>query len=68
MKFKQAYAHAIKAGATPQAIEREIVAQRRFCRTIPQRNMVRALKLMPWINTADDWARLAGALAPKAKA
>ena len=25
---------------------------------VPDRNMVKALRMLPWLNTMDDWARL----------
>jgi len=62
MKQADAIAHAINAGATMSEIEESAIRQRASCRSVPSRNMVRALSMHTWHNTKDDWIRLSGAL------
>lgn len=33
-------------------------SKRKPCRDVPTKNMLKALRMAPWLNTADDWARL----------
>lgn len=65
MKFKEAKAKALAAGASEADIERYRAAIKRG-NSGPRpmvRAMIVALQISPWRNSADDWARLAGALA-----
>jgi hypothetical protein len=63
MKLRDAYDKAIAAGATIEEIRAEFEHAKRHRGTVPQRNMIRALQMMAWQNTKNDWVRLAGALA-----
>jgi hypothetical protein len=63
MTAKQAVKRALDAGATPAQIDRFVGAS--FGGPIFKRNMIRAIQMHSWHNTADDWARLAGALLRK---
>jgi hypothetical protein len=62
MTFEQARAKALAAGATDADIEAEARHQARHVGTVPFRNMIRALQLLPRLNSAEDWTRLAAAL------
>lgn len=62
LSYSAAQSRALMAGATQGDIDREAERQARHKGTIPHRNMIRALNMMPWRNTKDDWTRLAGAL------
>lgn len=63
MTAKQAVRRALDAGATPDQINRFVGAS--FGGPVFKRNMIRALQMHSWHNSADDWARLAGALLRK---
>jgi hypothetical protein len=62
MNAKEATERALAAGATLDMIQREYEVALKRHGTVPQRNMIRALQMCTWHNTADDWARLAGGL------
>ena len=64
MKFTLADARtmALAAGAS------ETELQRRHVGSVPFRNMIGALQMLPARNTRDDWTRLAGALGARATA
>jgi hypothetical protein len=59
MNYAQARERALAAGATDAEIQRYAD---NLSPSIPTRNMIVALLLHPWLNSADDWARLAGAI------
>lgn len=67
MKFPEARQRALDAGASEADVDRYRASFDRRGRGVPERNMIRALQMHSWHNSADDWARLAGALAPKRK-
>lgn len=67
MKFKDARQRALDAGASDARIDQYRAGFDRQGRGVPVKNMIRALQMHSWHNSADDWARLAGALAPKRK-
>lgn len=54
--------NALAKGATLAEIEAETRRQERHVGTVPFRNMITALNLMPWLNDAAAWTRLAAAL------
>jgi len=62
LSYSAAQSRALMSGATQAAIDLEAARQSKARGTIPQRNMIRALQMHPWLNDASDWARLAGAL------
>jgi hypothetical protein len=62
MTFNQARAEALAAGATDADIDAEAKLQARHVGTVPFRNMIRALQLLPRLNDVNDWTRLAAAL------
>lgn len=62
MSYEQARAKALAAGATDADISAESQRQARSVGTVPFRNMIRALQLLPRLNDRDDWTRLAAAL------
>lgn len=62
MKFAEARAEALNKGATDSEIAAETELQRRHVGTVPFNNMIRALQLHTWHNSAADWTRLAAAL------
>jgi hypothetical protein len=62
MTFEQARAKALAAGATDEDIDAEASLQARSVGTVPFRNMIKALQLLPRLNSAEDWTRLAAAL------
>jgi hypothetical protein len=62
MTFEQARAKALAAGATDADIDAEAKLQARSVGTVPFRNMIRALQLLPRLNDVNDWTRLAAAL------
>lgn len=68
MSFEQARANALAAGATDADIDAEAKLQARHVGTVPFRNMIRALQLLPRLNSAEDWARLAAALKARREA
>ncbi len=49
-------------GATIAEIAAERRIQERQVGTVPFRNMIRALSMHPWLNSKEDWTRLAAAL------
>jgi hypothetical protein len=63
----EAVASAIESGATLDEIAAEAARQARHVGTIPFTNMIRALNMLPRLNTRDDWTRLAGALTARAQ-
>lgn len=65
LTLKEATARAIAVGASPDDIADSARHQSRHVGTIPFANMIRALNMLPWRNTRDDWTRLAGALAAR---
>jgi hypothetical protein len=62
MTFEQARAKALAAGATDADIDAEARHQVRNVGSVPFRNMIKALQLLPRLNSAEDWTRLAAAL------
>jgi hypothetical protein len=62
MTFEQARAKALAAGATDADIEAEARHQARHVGTVPFRNMIKALNMLPRLNGREEWTRLAGAL------
>lgn len=62
MTYKMALANAVAAGATVAEIEVEAVKHVRHRGTVPFNNMIRALNMMTWLNTREDWVRLAAAM------
>lgn len=62
MTFAQARAYALEAGGNDAEIDRQAANYARQVGTVPFRNMIRALQLLPRLNTAEDWERLAAAL------
>jgi hypothetical protein len=63
MKFAEAKDKALLAGASEADIIRN--AKGSFGGPVFKRNMIVALQLHSWCNSPEEWARLAGALAPK---
>jgi hypothetical protein len=59
MNYTQARERTLAAGATDAEIQRYAD---NLTPSVPTRNMIVALQLHPWLNSADDWARLAGAM------
>jgi hypothetical protein len=68
MTFEQARAKALAAGATDADIDAEAKLQARHVGTVPFRNMIKALQLLPRLNSAEDWTRLAAALKARREA
>jgi hypothetical protein len=68
MSFEAARAKALAAGATDSDIDTEARHQARHVGTVPFRNMIRALQLLPRLNSAEDWTRLAAALKARREA
>jgi uncharacterized circularly permuted ATP-grasp superfamily protein len=68
LTYEQARAEALAAGATDAEIAAEAKIQARNVGTVPFRNMIRALQLLPRLNSAEDWARLAAALKARKEA
>lgn len=68
MKFTLADARtmALAAGATLAEIASETELQRRHVGSVPFRNMIAALGMLPAMNDRADWTRLAGALGARA--
>lgn len=62
MTYEQARAKALAHGATDEDISAEARLQARSVGTVPFRNMIRALQLLPRLNDQADWTRLAAAL------
>ena len=64
MKFAEARKIALEAGATDSEIAEEAGRQIRHVGTTPFNNMIKALTLpvSHFLNTREDWTRLAGAL------
>lgn len=60
--YEQALAKALAAGATTEDVAAEARLQARNVGTVPFRNMIKALNLLPRLNDRDDWTRLAAAL------
>jgi hypothetical protein len=60
--IKTATNAALAKGATLLEIELEAQSQAHHVGTVPFRNMIRALGMHGWLNSKDDWTRLAGAL------
>jgi hypothetical protein len=60
--IKTATNAALAKGATLLEIELEAQHQSRNVGSIPFRNTIRALGMHGWLNSKDDWTRLAGAL------
>ena len=65
MNKNQVIAKAIEAGADIEEIEAEAAKLVRQVGSVPFKNMIVALQLMPWFNSKDDWVRLAGAMMAK---
>ena len=53
---------ALAAGAELPAIEADAARYVRQVKSVPFKNMIVALNLMPWLNKRDEWARLAAAM------
>lgn len=68
MSFADARAKALAAGATDADIDAEAKLQARHVGTVPFRNMIKALQLLPRLNSAEDWTRLAAALKARREA
>ena len=66
MTANEARARAIAAGATESEIDAETIRQSRHKSTVPFKNMIRALQMLPYLNNKADWTRLAGALHARA--
>jgi hypothetical protein len=66
MKFAEAKAKALEAGASEADIAKEAKAVKRgsYGGGVFKRNMVMALQMHSFRNSAAEWARLAGALMP----
>lgn len=62
MRFAEARKIALEAGATDDDIATEAGRQIRQVGTVPFNNMIRALQMMAYRNTREDWTRLASAL------
>lgn len=68
IKKQEAIAKALAHGATMADIESETALQLRQVGTVPFNHMIRALSMIHgWLNTRDDWIRLAGALCARSK-
>jgi hypothetical protein len=59
---KDAIAEALAAGGSLDEINRQAANYARQVGTVPFRNMIVALNLVPRLNDVDDWTRLAAAL------
>ncbi len=59
---KEAIERAIAAGATLDEINEEAKRAIRQVGSTPFKNMIRALNMMTYRNTRDDWTRLAAAM------
>lgn len=68
LRKDEAIAKAIKAGASIDEINEEAAKQARHVGTVPFNNMLRALNLMTYKNTRDDWTRLAAGMIARANA
>lgn len=70
MKFtlSEARTMALAAGATMAEIESETELQRRHVGSVPFKNMIAALAMLPAVNDRADWTRLAAALQAAAQA
>lgn len=70
MKFTPSEAHnmALAAGATEAEIEHETELQRRHVGSVPFKNMIQALGMLPAMNDRADWTRFAAALQARASA
>ena len=63
---KDAVQRALLHGVTMEQIEAETTLQRRHVGTVPFNNMIKALNVVfGYLNTGDDWKRLAAALIAK---
>ena len=62
MTTREALDKAIASGATLADVINEARLQARHVGSTPFKNMIRALQMMTWYNTKEDWVRLAGAL------
>lgn len=62
MKYQEALARALEAGASVEEVEASARKQDRQRGSIPHRNMIVALQFHPHLNEREDWVRLAGAL------
>jgi len=58
----EAIANAIAKGSPQEEIDRQASNYVRQVGTVPFNNMIWALNLHAWHNTADEWTRLAAAL------
>jgi len=67
MTKQDAIAQALGAGATMAEIELEASYQAHRVGTVPFRNMIKALQMLPYFNTRADWVRLAAALIAKGR-
>ena len=65
LSFKEARDRALAAGASPERVEQYRASY--FGSKQVKQAMILALHLSPWRNSADDWARLAGARGQKGK-
>ena len=66
--FTEARAKALAAGATDADIEAEARLQARSVGTVPFRNMIKALNMLPRLNGREEWTRLAAALKARKEA
>jgi hypothetical protein len=58
----EAIANALAKGSTQEEIDRQASNYVRQVGSVPFNNMIRALNMHTWHNTADEWTRLAAAL------
>lgn len=59
---KEAIAKALEAGGSLDEINRQAELYIRQVNSVPFKNMIRALNMLPWRNDVNDWTRLAAAL------
>ena len=60
--YEQALDKALAHGATSEDVAAEARRQARHVGTVPFRNMIKALNMLPRLNGREEWTRLAGAL------
>jgi hypothetical protein len=64
----EAIRNALAKGGSMAEIERQAANYERQVGSVPFRNMIVALNLHSWSNTAEQWERLAAALTARGKA
>lgn len=62
MTFAEILIQVEAKGGTLEAVQRETRLQAHHTKSIPFKNMIRALQMHAWLNSKDDWIRLAGAM------